>query len=70
MKFEWEIIGTDFYDSKEKSKKLRMTYGQVTQKAKVFGGWKVQTIYNNNIGNSHQSSIFVPDVDHLWGKEK
>jgi len=40
-----------------------------TDRAKVYGGWIVNTrLFNGK--NGHESMVFIPDVNHEWVIEK
>ncbi len=57
MKFDWEkikYVGTpNEFD--------------LTNRAKVFGGWLVRTIYHDSNKNVRTDSlVFIPDANHDW----
>ena len=58
MKFEWQRIN-----------KPRNTYDNITERAKVFGGWIVRTceINDSNTESTSESMVFIPDPNHEWG---
>ena len=69
-KFEWQLIHHQDVDGPDP------TYGTMTLRAKVFGGWIVK---DEEIEYSKQSTIkfavtrsmvFVPDPSHQWKVER
>lgn len=60
MKFEWELLYSKHIDDKNFS---------YTDRAKVFGGWIVNS--RTCVGpRAHESMVFVPDANHEWEIER
>lgn len=60
--FKWEVI-----DIQEST--FNVYRGDITKRAKVIGGWVVNTIFmetGQHETASSQSMVFIPDKNHEW----